>query len=71
MRTIFILLSIDFTHSHILQGLFTGTKAMIKLSQHQWSNPERYIDGLVQERHNFIANALEISLYCTHKLICE
>ena len=30
-----------------------------------------YIDGSVQERHNFIANALELCLSCTNTLIWE
>ena len=29
-----------------------------------------HIDGLVQERHNSIANALELRLSCTNPLIC-
>ena len=30
-----------------------------------------HIDGLVQERRNSIANALELRLYCTNPLICN
>ena len=29
----------------------------------------RYIDGLVQERYNYIANALELRLSCMNQLI--
>ena len=29
-----------------------------------------YIDGLVQERHNYIANALELRLSCTNPSVC-
>ena len=31
----------------------------------------KYIDGLVQERRNSIANALELRLSCTNPLICR
>ena len=36
-----------------------------------WTNfeYETYIDGLVQERHNSIANALELRLSCTNPSI--
>ena len=34
------------------------------------SIPYFYIDGLVQERRNSIANALELRLSCTNPLIC-
>ena len=30
-----------------------------------------YVDGLVQERRNSIANALELRLSCTNLLICS
>ena len=30
-----------------------------------------HIDGLVQERHNSIANALELRLSCTNPMMCE
>ena len=30
-----------------------------------------YIDGLVQERRNSIANALELCLSCTNPSICD
>ena len=32
------------------------------------NNMIKYIDGLVQERHNAIANALELHLSCTNPL---
>ena len=95
---------------NILQGYFTGTGAIIRLPQCQWSNPEEYeymqitiiwihqnrnynhnkaksnqafttcacfmgyvvcIEGLVQERRNSIANALELHLSCTNPSICS
>ena len=31
---------VDYTH--ILQGYFTGTGAIVQLPQYQWSNPEGY-----------------------------
>ena len=37
----------------------------------EWSNHGEYIDGLVQERRNFIANALELCLSCTNPSIWE
>ena len=39
---------IDFTH--IIQAYISW----------QWSNPEEYIDGLVQDCSNSIANAMEL-----------
>ena len=41
--------------------------ALIPENVHQ--NYIYHIDGLVQERHNFIANALELHLSCTDPLI--
>ena len=32
---------------------------------------DEYIDGLVQERHNTIANALELRLSCTNPSMCQ
>ena len=32
--------------------------------------PNHYIDGLVQERHNSIANTLQLCLSCINPLIC-
>ena len=37
----------------------------------QLSNPEGYIDGLVQERCNSIANTMELPLSCTNPSIYE
>ena len=34
-------------------------------------NKQFHIDGLVQERHNSIANAMELCLSCTNPLICQ
>ena len=33
------------------------------------SGPIDHVDGLVQERHNSIANALELRLCCTNPLM--
>ena len=40
MHRVYALLWFDFTH--IFQGSFTGTGAIIRLPQCQWSNPGRY-----------------------------
>ena len=41
------------------------------LGQCQWSNHEGYLDGLVQERHNSSALALELRLSCINLSICK
>ena len=52
--------------------LWYGTEQKTSHYLHQWwsrSTTIPYIDGLVQERHNSIANAMELRLSCTNPLI--
>ena len=37
----------------------------------QFSQIQYYIDGLMQERHNSIANAMELRLSCINPMICS
>ena len=39
------------------------------ISDFLWDKTISYIDGLVLEKRNSIANALELRLYCTNPLI--
>ena len=50
----------DFTHMH--QDYFSGFET-IWFFQWQWTNSGQ-INGLMQKRHNSIANALELGLFC-------
>ena len=42
MQFTLCIFSLDVFFTHMLQGYFTGTGAIIWLPQCQWSNPERY-----------------------------
>ena len=52
--------SVHFVFTHILQGYFTGTGAILGLPQCQWSNHEEY--ELISK--NFILSMLESSGCC-------
>ena len=47
-------------------GKFAGIAVITLLPQYQWCKSEEYIDGLVQERRNSIANALELRFSFTN-----
>ena len=52
-------------------SLMIAKQAFKKGSQFasDWRHHDAHIDGLVQERHNSIANALELRLSCTNRSI--
>ena len=52
----------------LLWGKFTGDW-WILITKFQYCRKLLHIDGLLQERHNYIANALELCLSCTNPSI--
>ena len=63
----------DFNHWHLLENY--RNEISFKSSRGQWVKDKwkihpLHIDGLVQERCNSIANALELHLSCTNPSIC-
>ena len=63
--------SAEVRHSFFLLSLaiVISNNLLIAASLKRYSYPW-HIDGLVQERRNFFANALELRLSCTDLLIC-
>ena len=67
----------------IIQGLSLptiifskNTKNLISMNNHSWLQHiswthNSHINGLVHERHNSIANTLELRLFCTNPLISD
>ena len=56
----------DLEDSKTVWGQATGTEKKLNWNEDTWNIFDTEIDGLVQERHNSIANPLELRLSSTN-----